>query len=168
MSLRPSHQQRCLPFKKDSTTPWYSSETLLIRILEDNPLLNASQKAKNAPAAVMHSTRVNAQREQRRWRSWWWWWWGGGVLIGGKLVKRKVRPPPVLPLRSALPLTEIASKAGPTKNNLDSAATLSALLFQRKHSLPLDERRSQSALSSPIISICRCSLCYNKCVGASF
>lgn len=40
----------------------------------------------------------------------------------------KVRPPPVVPLPAALPLTEIASKAGPTKNNLDSAATLRTIV----------------------------------------
>lgn len=59
---------------------------------------------------------------------------GGGkekTLIGGKLQKRKVRPPPVLPppLRSALPLTEIASKAGPTKNSLDFTLTLRTIVF---------------------------------------
>lgn len=57
---------------------------------------------------------------------------GGKTLIGGKLLKRKVRPPPVVPLPAALPLTEIASKAGPTKNNLDSAATLRTIVSVRK------------------------------------
>lgn len=57
---------------------------------------------------------------------------GGGKerrIIGGKLQKRKARPLQSCPLPSALPLTEIASEAGPTKNSLDSTRTLRTIVF---------------------------------------
>lgn len=60
---------------------------------------------------------------------------GGGKekrLIGGKLQKKKVRPLkscPLPPPPSALLLTEIASKAGPTKNSLDFTRTFRTIVF---------------------------------------
>lgn len=70
-------------------------------------------------------------------------------------MKRKVRPPPVLPLLSALPLTEIASKAGPTKNNLDSAATLRTIVSAQ--TLAAIGRTPQPISAElRITSICHC------------
>lgn len=66
MFPRPSHQQRCLPFKKESVTTWYSAETVLIRILEDSPLLSASQKASSASAAVMMNSTGAVSARMRR------------------------------------------------------------------------------------------------------
>lgn len=59
---------------------------------------------------------------------------GGG---GGKrketyrrqVAEKKVRPLESCPLRSALLLTEIASKAGPTKNSLDFIQTFRTIVF---------------------------------------
>lgn len=110
----------------------------------------------------MNSTRVVSGRIHRASGG-----GGGGGLIGGKLVKRKVRPPPVLPLLSALPLTEIASKAGPTKNNLDSAATLHTIVSAQTL-VPIGRKPQPISAELRIISICHCLTSYVHVGGASF